>query len=213
VAKCLVYEEIVKSPVMHGLLATWSGFLDPHPTPLRRPRMAEGGLSLSDPQGDKFYHVKHIGTGCRLRRGCDPGYGRSRSRQLHHQRHQALGAAADTPKYLLCYAVTDPTKGYEGISLFLFDYPNPGVSVLRRDHGPRHLSRSELRLPVQMTASFQPTTCLVRKGRASATPHFRHSRQASGKRKKRRGKDRVLLRRSFDLIACRAPRSCSRDRI
>jgi alkylation response protein AidB-like acyl-CoA dehydrogenase len=35
------------------------------------------------------------------------------------------------PKYLLCYAVTDASKGYEGISVFLVDYPNPGVKVSR----------------------------------------------------------------------------------
>lgn len=48
------------------------------------------------------------------------------------------------PEYLLCFAVTGPGKGHRGISTFLVDYPNPGVSVGREFDtiGTGYLGRS-----------------------------------------------------------------------
>lgn len=135
VAKCLVYEEIVRSPVMHGLLATWSGFLDPHPALYVAPDWQKEAYLYPILKEDKFYHINisepgagsdAAGITTTAVRDGDNYIINGIKRWAPPPNHPGI-----TPKYLLCYAVTDPTKGYEGISLFLVDYPNPGVSVLR----------------------------------------------------------------------------------
>jgi alkylation response protein AidB-like acyl-CoA dehydrogenase len=135
VAKCLVYEEIVKSPVMHGLLATWSGFLDPHPALYVAPEWQKEAYLYPILEDDKFYHINisepgagsdAAGIETTAVRDGDNYVINGIKRWAPPPNHPGI-----TPKYLLCYAVTDPTKGYKGISLFLVDYPNSGVSVLR----------------------------------------------------------------------------------
>lgn len=134
-AKCLVYEELVTSPVMHGLLATWSGFLDPHPALHTAPEWQREAYLYPILKEDKFYHINisepdagsdAAGISTTAVRHGDTYVINGIKRWAPPPNHPAL-----TPKYLLCYAVTDPARGYEGISLFLVDYPNPGVSVLR----------------------------------------------------------------------------------
>jgi alkylation response protein AidB-like acyl-CoA dehydrogenase len=135
VAKCLLYEEIVKSPVMHGLLATWSGFLDPHPALHDAPDWQKEAYLYPILKEDKFYHINisepnagsdAAGIATTAVRDGDNYVLNGTKRWAPPPNHPGI-----TPKYLLCYAVTDPSKGYEGISLFLVDYPNPGVSVVR----------------------------------------------------------------------------------
>ncbi|MBR0896728.1 acyl-CoA/acyl-ACP dehydrogenase [Bradyrhizobium tropiciagri] len=135
VAKCLVYEELVESPVMHGLLATWSGFLDPHPALYVAPDWQKEEYLYPILREDKFYHINISEPGAgsdaaaiqttAIRDG-DNYIINGIKRWAPPPTHPGI-----TPKYLLCYAVTDPSKGYEGISLFLVDYPNPGVNVVR----------------------------------------------------------------------------------
>ncbi|MCG6203397.1 acyl-CoA dehydrogenase family protein [Rhodopseudomonas sp. HC1] len=135
IAKCLVYEEIVKSPVMHGLLATWSGFLDPHPALYVAPEWQKEAYLYPILKEDKFYHINISEPGA----GSDAaGIETTAVRDGDNYVINGIKRWAPPPnhpgimpKYLLCYAVTDPGKGYEGISLFLVDYPNPGVSVLK----------------------------------------------------------------------------------
>ena len=135
VAKCLVYEELVTSPVMHGLLTSWSGFLDPHPALYTAPEWQREAYLYPILKEDKFYHI-HISepdagsdaAGIRttaVRQGDDYVINGVK-RWAPPPNHPGI-----MPKYLLCYAITDPTKGYEGISIFLVDYPNPGLTILK----------------------------------------------------------------------------------
>ena len=135
IAKCLVYEEIVKSPVAHGLLAFWSGFLDPHPALHEAPDWQKELYLYPILKEDKFYHINisepdagsdAAGITTSAIRDGDTYIINGVKRWAPPPNHPGI-----TPKYLLCYAVTDPTKGHAGISLFLVDYPNPGVKVVR----------------------------------------------------------------------------------
>lgn len=133
-AKCVMFEEFKKSWVLYGNTVTWSAFLDPHPMLWEAP--AELRQRYLDPvlEGRSQYHI------------CisEPGYGsdvaaiettaqkRGDSYILNGIKrwspdpfHQFL-----KPDYLLVYAVTDPGKGYKGISTFIVDFPSPGIEVL-----------------------------------------------------------------------------------
>ena len=135
VAKCLVFEELVTSPVMHGLLTSWSGFLDPHPALYTAPEWQREAYLYPILKEDKFYHI-HISEpdagsdAARIRttavRQGDNYIINGVKRWAPPPNHPGI-----MPKYLLCYAVTDATKGYEGISIFLVDYPNDGLKILK----------------------------------------------------------------------------------
>lgn len=134
-AKCLVYEELALSPVLMGLTATWSGFLDPHPALFEAPEWQKEEYLYPILHEDKFYHI-HISepdagsdaAGIRTTavRDGDNYIINGVKRWSPPPSHWGI-----TPKYTLCYAITDPSKGYEGISAFLVDFPNPGVSVAK----------------------------------------------------------------------------------
>ena len=135
IAKCLVFEELVTSPVMHGLLTSWSGFLDPHPALYTAPEWQREEYLYPILKEDKFYHI-HISEpdagsdAARIQttavRQGDNYIINGVKRWAPPPNHPGI-----MPKYLLCYAVTDPTKGYEGISIFLVDYPNVGLKILK----------------------------------------------------------------------------------
>ncbi len=135
IAKCLVYEEIVRSTVMLGLLATMVGLPRSASGAVRRPGMAEGGLPLPILKEAKFNHINISEPGA----GSDAAGIQTTAvrvgdnyvingikRWAPPPNHPGI-----TPKYLLCYAVTDQERAMRGSVLFLVDYPNPGVSVLR----------------------------------------------------------------------------------
>ena len=132
VAKCLVYEHIVSSHVMHGALATWSGVMEPHPALYGAPEWQRKKYLRPLLDDEKYFHI-HIsepGVGSdaagiqttAVRRG-DDFVINGVKRWAPPPDHPAV-----KPEYLLCYAVTDPGKGHRGISMFLVDFPNPGVT-------------------------------------------------------------------------------------
>ena len=158
-AKCLVFEELVQSPVMHGLLASWSGFLDPHPMLHTAPDWQREKYLYPILKDDRFYHI-HISE---PEAGSDAASIKTTAvkRGDHYVINGIKRWAPPAnhpgiyPDYLLCYAVTDPTKGHEGISVFLVDYPNPGVNVVREFHTMApgtYLGRS---------CDYQYTDCIV----------------------------------------------------
>jgi alkylation response protein AidB-like acyl-CoA dehydrogenase len=133
-AKCLVYEEIERSPVMQGALTTWAGLMEPHPALYIAPDWQKEEYLYPILKEDKFFHINisepdagsdaaSIKTSA-VRDG-DDYLINGIKRWAPPPTHPAVA-----PKYLLCYAVTDPNKGHDGISLFLVDYPNPGVKVV-----------------------------------------------------------------------------------
>lgn len=133
IAKCLVYEELMTSHVMHGGLMTWTGVTEPHPGLYVAPQWQREKYLDPMLQDERFFaiHISEPGAGSdaagitttAVRRGNDYVInGLKRWGPPPH--HPAI-----KPDYLLTYAVTDPTKGHKGISLFLVDYPNPGVTV------------------------------------------------------------------------------------
>jgi alkylation response protein AidB-like acyl-CoA dehydrogenase len=148
VAKCLVYEEIESSHVAHGSLATWAGLMEPHPALYSAPRWQQEKYLRPLLDEDKFFHLNisepEAGsdaagiTTAAVRRG-DEYVINGTKRWAPPPHHPAV-----KPEYLLCFAVTDPGKGHRGISAFLVDYPNPGVSVGREFDtiGTGYLGRS-----------------------------------------------------------------------
>jgi alkylation response protein AidB-like acyl-CoA dehydrogenase len=58
-AKCLVYEEIESSHVVHGALATWAGLMEPHPALYSAPRWQQEKYLHPLLEEDKFFHL-HI---------------------------------------------------------------------------------------------------------------------------------------------------------
>jgi len=148
VAKCLVYEEIESSHVVHGALATWAGLMEPHPALYSAPQWQQQKYLRPLLDEDKFFHL-HISepgagsdaagiTTTAVRR--EGGYVINGTKRWAPPPHHP----AVNPEYLLCFAVTDPAKGHRGISTFLVDYPNPGVSVGREldTIGTGYLGRS-----------------------------------------------------------------------
>jgi len=148
VAKCLVYEEIESSHVVHGALTTWAGLMEPHPALYGAPRWQQEKYLRPLLDEDKFFHL-HISepgagsdaagiTTTAVRRGNEFVINGIK-RWAPPPHHPAV-----KPDYLLCFAVTGPGKGYRGISTFLVDYPNPGVSVGREFDtiGTGYLGRS-----------------------------------------------------------------------
>jgi alkylation response protein AidB-like acyl-CoA dehydrogenase len=135
VAKCLVYEEIESSHVAHGSLATWSGLMEPHPALYSAPQWQQEKYLRPLLDEDKFFHlnISEPGAGSdaagitttAVRRGGEYVINGTK-RWAPPPTHPAV-----KPEYLLCFAVTSPGKGHRGISTFLVDYPNPGVSVGR----------------------------------------------------------------------------------
>src|SRR5262249_7206855 len=59
VAKCLVYEQIESSHVVHGALATWSGLMEPHPALYTAPQWQQDKYLRPLLDEDKFFHL-HI---------------------------------------------------------------------------------------------------------------------------------------------------------
>ena len=122
VAKCLVYEEIVQSPVLHGALTTWSGLMEPHPALHSAPEWQKQKYLYPLLNDEKFYHINisEPGTGSDAagitttaqRRGSDYVINGVK-RWAPPPSHPAI-----RPAYLLCYAVTDPDKGHNRISMF-----------------------------------------------------------------------------------------------
>ncbi|MGQ4618924.1 acyl-CoA dehydrogenase family protein [Nocardia sp. R7R-8] len=158
VAKCVVYEEILKSPVLHGGLTTWSGLLEPNPALYDAPEWQKEKYLYPILRDDRFFHI-HIsepGTGSDAAgitttavRDGDNYIINGTKRWAPPPFHPAV-----TPDYLLCYAVTDPAKGHNGISMFLVDYPHPGVSVVQEFDtiGSGYLGRS---------CDYRYTDCVV----------------------------------------------------
>jgi len=134
VAKCIVYQEIVKSKVMHGLVSTYSGYLDPHPVLYTAPEWQKEKYLYPILKEDKFYHI-HISE---PDAGSDAA--RIKTTAVKDGDNYILNGLkrwspppnhfAITPLYVLAYAVTDPKKGYEGVSTFLVDYPSPGLDAV-----------------------------------------------------------------------------------
>ena len=148
VAKCLVYEEILKSPVLHGGLTTWSGLLEPNPALYTAPEWQKEKYLYPILNEDRFFHINisepetgsdAAGITTTAVRDGDEYVINGTKRWAPPPFHPAV-----TPSYLLCYAVTDPTKAHNGISMFLVDYPNPGVSVVQEFDtiGAGYLGRS-----------------------------------------------------------------------
>jgi alkylation response protein AidB-like acyl-CoA dehydrogenase len=133
VAKSLVAEELMSSRIAHGSLATWTGQMEPSGALFSAPEWQKERYLYPIFKEDKLFHL-HIsepGTGSDAAgitttavRDGDSWVINGVKRWAPPPSHPAV-----TPDYLLCYAVTDPSKGAAGISSFLVDYPNPGVSV------------------------------------------------------------------------------------
>lgn len=133
-AKALMFEEFKRTWVLFGNTVFWSAFLDPHPMLWSAP--AAQREKYLDPvvRGTSNYHI------------CisEPGYGSDVAgiettavRQGDSWVINGLKRWSPDPfhpftkaDYLLVYAVTDPGKGYKGISTFLVDYPSKGLEVL-----------------------------------------------------------------------------------
>ncbi len=135
-AKCLVYEELESTHVMHGGLINWSGLMEPNPALYTAPAWQQEKYLRPLLEQDAFFHLNIS----------EPSAGSDAAgltttavpqaadyvingvkRWAPPPEHPAL-----TPRYLLCYAVTDPERGHRGISMFLVDYPSPGVSIGQR---------------------------------------------------------------------------------
>ncbi|WP_313805860.1 acyl-CoA dehydrogenase family protein [Sphingobium sp.] len=148
VAKCLVYEEIMRSHVVHGNLTTYSGFLEPSPALHQAPEWQKEKYLYPILQDEKFFHI-HIS---------EPGAGSDaaniRTTAIRDGGHFIINGTKRwapppvhpivVPSYLLCYAVTSPEKGHRGISTILVDYPTPGLTIGEeyRTHATGSLGRA-----------------------------------------------------------------------
>jgi alkylation response protein AidB-like acyl-CoA dehydrogenase len=56
-AKCLVYEELESSHVVHGALATWAGLMEPHPALYRAPQWQQQKYLRPLLDEDRFFHL------------------------------------------------------------------------------------------------------------------------------------------------------------
>lgn len=134
VAKCLIFEEFKRSWILFGNTVTWSAFLDPHPALWLAPAWQKEKYLQPVLDGKTQYHI------------CisEPGFGSDVAgiettavRQGDHFVLNGIKRWSPDPfhpftaaSYLLVYAVTDPGKGYKGISTFLVDWPSDGIEVL-----------------------------------------------------------------------------------
>ena len=133
VAKCLVYEEIMKSHVTHGGLPTYSGLLEPCSALHDAPEWQKEKYLYPLLRDEKFFHIQISEPGAgsdaaaiettAVRDG-DNYIINGVKRWAPTPDHPLV-----TPEYLLCYAVTSPGKGYEGISIFLVDFPNAQIRI------------------------------------------------------------------------------------
>lgn len=147
-AKCVAYEEIVTSPVMHGALTSWSGLMEPHSALYDAPEWQKEKYLYPLLNDDRFFHINISEPGAgsdaagisttAVRRG-DEYVINGVKRWAPPPHHPSV-----KPDYLLCYAVTDPSKGHRGISMFIVDHPNPNVTVAREFDtiGTGYLGRS-----------------------------------------------------------------------
>lgn len=138
VAKCLVTEELMATKVAHGALPTWTGQMEPNPALFDAPEWQKEKYLYPIFKEDKLFHlqISEPGTGSDAAgitttavRDGDNWVINGIKRWAPPPSHPAVD-----PHYLLCYAVTDPSKGAAGISSFIVDYPNPGVSVTNIQH-------------------------------------------------------------------------------
>lgn len=134
-AKCLVFEQLKQSWVMYGLVVTWSAYLDPHPALYNASDYQKEKYLYPILKGDKQYHFcfsePEIGSDIASMRTTAVRDGdkyiiNGRKRWSADPFNEYL-----KPDYLLVYAVTDPGKGYRGISGLIVDFPSPGLKVLR----------------------------------------------------------------------------------
>lgn len=133
-AKALIFEEFKRSWVMFGNTVAWSAFLDPHPMLWEAP--TEQRQKYLDPilEGKAYYHIciSEPGHGSDVAGIETTAVKRGDSWVLNGVKRWSPDPFHPFTKadYLLVYAVTDPGKGYKGISTFLVDYPSKGIEVL-----------------------------------------------------------------------------------
>jgi alkylation response protein AidB-like acyl-CoA dehydrogenase len=134
-AKCLVYEQLKSSFVTHGNTALWSGYIDPPPALFKAPETQR--RKYLDPilSGTMQYHIAISEPGT----GSDAAGIQTVARRVG-QHYVINGVKRWTqdpsepyikPDYFVVYAVTEPGRGYKGISSFLVDYPSDGIAVTR----------------------------------------------------------------------------------
>jgi alkylation response protein AidB-like acyl-CoA dehydrogenase len=135
VAKALAFEELQQSPVLRGMNLTWPWLMDPPPALYSAPVWQRDKYLYPVIDGRNQYHI------CLS----EPDYGSDAAGiELKAERRGEKfvlngfkrwppdpGHYLTRPDYLVVYAVTDPGKGYRGITTFLVDYPSPGVRVLK----------------------------------------------------------------------------------
>jgi len=134
IAKCLIFEEFKRSWILFGNTVTWSAFLDPNPALWQAPQWQKDKYLRPILDGKAQYHI------CisEPEHGSDvAGIETTAVREGNHFILNGLKRWSPDPfhpfteaAYLLVYAVTDPGKGYKGISTFLVDWPSDGIEVL-----------------------------------------------------------------------------------
>jgi alkylation response protein AidB-like acyl-CoA dehydrogenase len=134
-AKCLVFEQLKQSWVMYGIVVTWSAYLDPHPALYNASDYQKEKYLYPILKGDKQYHFcfSEPETGSDIASMRTTAVRDGDKYIINGQKRWSADPFNEylKPDYILVYAVTDPGKGYRGISGLIVDFPSPGLKVLR----------------------------------------------------------------------------------
>ena len=135
-AKCLVREQLNRSFVLMGGTLTYGVFIDPHHALYTAPDYQKEKYLYPVIRGEKIYHFCYSEP----ESGSDIAAMKT-SALKDGDNYTINGIKMWSPDptrqylkadYFTVYAVTDPGKGYNGISVFLVDSDTPGLRVVKR---------------------------------------------------------------------------------